>query len=127
MSWTMRIVVNDQIHLSEIQPSDKAACVEHFREKEIYDRTLRIPYPYTEKDFDEFMADDLAMVRRIHAVAGLPDSRAAEASMRAFTQAHPRGRFGGIDYDLAPFGLDRNVLSETFAFYAERFGVRAEG
>ena len=52
----MRIVVNDQIHLSEIQPSDKWACVEHFREKEIYDRTLRIPYPYTEKDFDDFMA-----------------------------------------------------------------------
>src|SRR5262249_12487572 len=50
------IVVDDQIHLSQIQPLDKAACVEHFREKEIYDRTLRIPYPYTEKDFDEFMA-----------------------------------------------------------------------
>jgi len=77
--------------------------------------------------FDEFMADDLAMVRRIHAVAGLPDSRAAEASMRAFTKAHPRGRFGGIEYDLAPFGLDRDVLSETFAFYSEQFGVRAEG
>src|SRR3984893_17872998 len=52
----MRIVVNDQIHLSEIRASDRAACVEHFREKEIYDRTLRIPYPYTEKDFDDFMA-----------------------------------------------------------------------
>src|ERR1700730_12505084 len=52
----MRIVVNDQIHLSEIRASDRSACVEHFREKEIYDRTLRIPYPYTEKDFDEFMA-----------------------------------------------------------------------
>ena len=52
----MKLVVNDQIHLSEIRASDKAACVEHFREKEIYDRTLRIPYPYTEKDFDDFMA-----------------------------------------------------------------------
>ena len=77
--------------------------------------------------FDEFMADDLAMVRRIHAVAGLPDSGAAEASMRAFTEAHPRGRFGGIAYDLGPFGLDRDVLAEVFAFYSERFGVRTEG
>ena len=52
----MKIVVNDQIHLSEIRASDKAACVEHLQEKEIYDRTLRIPYPYTDKNFDDFMA-----------------------------------------------------------------------
>jgi hypothetical protein len=77
--------------------------------------------------FDEFMTDDLAMVRRIHDVAGLPTDRAAEASMRAFVEAHPRGRFGGIEYDVTPFGLDRHVLEETFSFYSDRFGVRAEG
>jgi RimJ/RimL family protein N-acetyltransferase len=47
----MKISINDQIHLSEIQPSDQAACLEHLNEKEIYDLTLRIPYPYTEADF----------------------------------------------------------------------------
>jgi len=77
--------------------------------------------------FDEFMTDDLAMVRRIHDVAGLPADRAAEASMRAFTEAHPRGRFGGIEYDVVPFGLDRDELRDRFSFYSERFGVRAEG
>jgi ribosomal-protein-alanine N-acetyltransferase len=51
----MKITVNRQIHLSEIQPSDQAACVEHLKEKEIYDRTLRIPYPYTEGDFQEWL------------------------------------------------------------------------
>jgi RimJ/RimL family protein N-acetyltransferase len=51
----MKLVVNNEIHLSEIQPSDKKACVEHLQEKEIYDRTLRIPHPYTEQDFDQFM------------------------------------------------------------------------
>jgi ribosomal-protein-alanine N-acetyltransferase len=51
----MTIVVNDQIHLDEIRATDKPACVEHFREKEIYDHTLRIPYPYTEQDFDQFL------------------------------------------------------------------------
>lgn len=51
----MTIVVTDRIHLSEFQPSDQAACVEHFKEKEIYDRTLRIPYPYTEADFQAWL------------------------------------------------------------------------
>src|SRR6266852_4805228 len=51
----MKIIVNGQIHLAEFQPSDQAACVEHLKEKEIYDRTLRIPYPYTEADFQEWL------------------------------------------------------------------------
>jgi len=51
----MKIVVNPIIHLSEFEPSDQAACVEHLKEKEIYDRTLRIPYPYTEAHFQEWL------------------------------------------------------------------------
>lgn len=51
----MNIVVNDQICLSEILASDKAAWVEHMQEKEIHDHTF-IPYPYTDKDFDDFLA-----------------------------------------------------------------------
>ena len=51
----MKISVTDQIHLSEIQPSDQAAVLEHLKEKEIYDRTLRIPHPYTKADFQTWM------------------------------------------------------------------------
>jgi len=51
----MKIVVNPQIHLSEFEPSDQAACVEHLKEKEIYDHTLRIPFPYTEAHFQEWL------------------------------------------------------------------------
>lgn len=47
--------VNDQIHLSEIKPADKDALLLHLQEKEIYDRTLRIPYPYTEDDADAWL------------------------------------------------------------------------
>jgi RimJ/RimL family protein N-acetyltransferase len=51
----MRIRVTDDIHLSELQPSDQAAVVEHLKVKEIYDLTLRIPYPYTEADFQAWL------------------------------------------------------------------------
>ena len=47
----MKISVTERIHLSEFRPSDEAACIQHLREKEIYERTLRIPFPYTEVDF----------------------------------------------------------------------------
>ena len=52
----MKIVVNDQVHLSEFRSSDKDALIEHLNDRDIYDRTLRIPCPYTEADADEWLA-----------------------------------------------------------------------
>ena len=51
-----RIVVNDQVHLSEFRSSDKAALVENLNDRDIYDRTLRIPFPYTDAHADAFLA-----------------------------------------------------------------------
>lgn len=51
----MNILVNEQIRLTEVGASDKPALIEHLREKEIHDRTLRIPYPYTEADAEEWL------------------------------------------------------------------------
>lgn len=47
----MNILVGDGIYLDEFRQSDEAACIHHLQEKEIYDRTLRIPFPYSEVDF----------------------------------------------------------------------------
>ncbi len=52
----MKLLITDHIHLSEFLPSDKPALVGHLQEKAIYDRTLRIPYPYTEVAADEWLA-----------------------------------------------------------------------
>ncbi len=64
----MKIVVNDHIHLSEFLPSDKPSLVEHLQEKAIYDRTSRIPSPYTEANAEEW----LALLARIARQQGQP-------------------------------------------------------
>jgi ribosomal-protein-alanine N-acetyltransferase len=51
----MRIVINDQFHFSQLQRSDKEACLEYLKAREIYEGTLRIPFPYTEADFETWM------------------------------------------------------------------------
>lgn len=51
----MRIIVDEAIHLTEVRPTDTAALVEFLSDKEIYDRTLRIPHPYTEADADHWL------------------------------------------------------------------------
>jgi len=46
----MEIKVNDQIYLSDIREIDAFAYITHFKEKEIYDLTIEIPYPYGERE-----------------------------------------------------------------------------
>jgi hypothetical protein len=76
--------------------------------------------------FDEFMADDVAMVERIYDLAGQPMTETSRVAMQAFMDDHPRGKFGGIVYDLADFGLDPDERREALRFYVDRFGVSEE-
>jgi hypothetical protein len=76
--------------------------------------------------FDEFMADDMAMVNRVYDLAGQPMDDRARAAMTAFMAAHPRGRYGAVLYDLAEFGLDPVERREALSFYTERFRVSLE-
>jgi len=77
--------------------------------------------------FHEFMADDLGMVARIYAKAGLELTSAARAELEAFAAANPRGRHGQVVYDLeADFGLAPHEVRRRFAAYLERFPVRVE-
>lgn len=50
-----RLAVNAQFYLSEMRRHDKSALVEHLNNPDIYERTLRIPYPYDESDALRFL------------------------------------------------------------------------
>jgi hypothetical protein len=76
--------------------------------------------------FDEFMADDLAMVARVYDLAGQSLDDTARSAMRRFMADHPRGKFGAVEYDLAELGLDLAGLRKQMDFYTERFGVTRE-
>src|SRR3954470_11742021 len=64
----MRIAVNDQVHLAEVRSSDKDALVAHLNDPDIYDRTLRIPFPYTDAAANEW----LALVAKVTRQQGRP-------------------------------------------------------
>jgi hypothetical protein len=77
--------------------------------------------------FHEFMADDLGMVEKIYARAGLEMTRAARSELQQFLAAHPRGKEGRVIYNLrGDFGIDPAQLRARFAFYFDRFPVQVE-
>ena len=55
----MHLKINDSYFISDIEIGDKAAYLEHLKEKQIYDQTLAIPFPYTEADADWWINDNI--------------------------------------------------------------------
>jgi hypothetical protein len=95
------------------------ACV---RDRELVpaDRSLDVR-------FDEFMADDLGTVERFYVRAGVDLPGSVRQRFADYLATNPRGKHGRVAYDLrGDFGLDPEALRERFAFYTERFDVRAE-
>lgn len=71
--------------------------------------------------FDEFMADDLAMVQRVWDVAGYRPSQESRSAVEAYLAGHRRGRLGRVVYHAEDLGLDKDDLRRRFAPYVERF------
>ena len=101
--------------------------IEHLLRACVRDRALLPEGRSIDVPFREFMADDLAMVRRIYATADLEMTAEAERSLGQYVEAHPRGRDGRVVYDLkGDFGVDPGALRERFRFYFDHFRVAAE-
>ncbi|HVC71750.1 MAG TPA: sulfotransferase [Acidimicrobiales bacterium] len=73
--------------------------------------------------FDEFMADDMAMVTRIYALADQPFGPASRRAMTDFMSGHQRGRHGTVAYQPDVLGIDPAERRRALAFYSERFGL----
>jgi ribosomal-protein-alanine N-acetyltransferase len=59
------LTINESLYLSDILPSDKPAYLEHFKEKQIHDQTLAIPYPYTDADADWWINHSIENTRKL--------------------------------------------------------------
>jgi hypothetical protein len=77
--------------------------------------------------FHDLMADSNAVLKQIYVKAGLSLTPAALTQLHEFLAAHPRGRYGQVQYNLRrDFGLRPEAIRERFQFYLDRFPVRIE-
>ncbi len=77
--------------------------------------------------FHDYMADQMATIERVYALADLEFTPEARAHVQAYLDANPRGKHGQVVYDLAgDFGVDVDALRERFRFYTDRFDVKPE-
>ena len=88
----------------------------------VRDVDLIPPSQRVDVEFHQFMDDDLAMVERIYATAGIPMTEPARRELASYVAGNPRGRDGRVVYDLrGDFGIDPDDARRRFDFYLERF------
>lgn len=71
--------------------------------------------------FDDFMADEIGVARRVYALAGEPFTDETEKAVTDYLAGHRRGRLGSVETSFDMFGLDEATVRERFAPYAQRF------
>ena len=129
-SLTTMMTYLARINLETVDPKAVgrywSARLETMLEACVRDRDLLPTDRSIDVRFNEFMADDVAMVERIYAIAGQPFTTDVKAAMDAFMETHPRGRHGGVVYDLSQFGLDEKERRNALQFYVDRFDLELE-
>ncbi len=130
-STVTMLVYGDRIRRTRVDPPAVAAYwidrIERLLRACVKDRD-RIPADRSiDVLFNEFMDDDVAMVRRIYELADLEMTAEAQTDLDAYMLENPRGKHGRIVYDLkGDFGVERSELRERFRFYFDRFPVKVE-
>lgn len=125
------LTYGDRLRRTRVDPPAVAAYwidrVERLLRACVRDRELLPESRSIDVLFHEFMADDVAMVKRIYEVAGIEMNDDARSELEGYMAANPRGKHGRIVYDLrGDFGVDPELLRKRFDFYYERFPIKAE-
>ena len=79
------------------------------------------PARFIDVRFDDFVADNMATAKKIHAHFELPWGGEARQAMAAHVANNPKGKHGAHEYDLAQYGLSLDMLKDRLGAYAERY------
>lgn len=73
--------------------------------------------------FEEVIADPVAVLEGVYERFGMPWSDDVERRMRSFLADNPRGKHGAHKYELDDFGLQLGEIRERFGSYCEKYDV----
>ena len=103
------------------------------RIKRVLERSIAIRaqnhYPraqFYDMHFQDFVADQFAVVEQIYDTFGLPMTGEAADRMKAFIADNPKGKHGIHRYSPEEYGIDPREIHASFRPYMERFGLEPE-
>lgn len=125
------ISYGDRIRRNPTDPAGTAKYwidrIEHLLRACVRDRAFWGRHQSMDVLFHDYMNDEDAVLRQVYELADFPMTEKAEAELKAYLAANPRGKHGRVKYDLAgDFGVDIAALRKRFQFYFDKFPVEHE-
>ena len=78
---------------------------------------------FMDVQFEEVVADPVAVLGRAYERFDIPWSANIEARMRGFLANNPRGKHGAHRYEIADFGMTLGRIRERFGGYCDRYDI----
>jgi len=78
---------------------------------------------FMDVQFEEILADPVAVLGRAYERFDMPWSDQLERRMRSFLAGNPRGKHGAHQYDLGDFGMSLGQIRERFGRYCSAYDI----
>lgn len=75
------------------------------------------PQLFVDCSQQEFVDDPMAVIEKVCSAFDLPLSGDSRAVLQSHVDANPQGKHGKHEYDLAEYGLSRDIIAQRFTFY----------
>lgn len=86
-------------------------------ERGLAERAKLDPEIFVDCSQQELVDDPMAVIQRVYAKFGLDMDDAAKGAFTAHIAANPKGKHGKHEYNLAEYGLTRELIDQRFNFY----------
>jgi hypothetical protein len=122
---TLSGTFTDEDHTAYIADHWTAMLEESVRRIDAF-RTARPDQPIVDVQYADLVRDPVHTVHRLYTALGDELDGGARDALSSYALAHPKGKRGAHQYDLAAFGLDPDQLRARFAAYTDRYHVETE-
>ena len=86
-------------------------------EKGLSEHERHDPSLFVDTSQSEFVAHPMGVVEKVYSAFGMELTQEARATMHAHIDNNPKGKHGKHEYDVAEYGLTREIIEQRFAFY----------
>jgi hypothetical protein len=125
LSMVAMLTYSARMHRSPVPVEEIAAAwidrLELMLASLVRDRSVIGPERSIDVRFDDFMADELGVAKRVYGLVGDPVTDDARTAMADYLAGHRRGRLGRVVTSCEMFGLNEDELRARFAPYVSRF------
>ena len=86
-------------------------------EKGLSERERHDPSLFVDTSQSEFVSHPMGVVEKVYSAFEMELTQEARVAMQAHIDNNPKGKHGKHEYDVAEYGLTREIIEQRFAFY----------